>query len=400
MICGIPLLVISIYTKDLFSTIAYGIAPILISLIMILNRIFNFRRIKEKIQNASESVHLVFKVFSIVHIVSALGIILFGCLRVYYMLYLFFPAYFVSVIPYFASMFLNIGLFRQAQPKQPEPAAPLPCKPSNPEIRTDLLSVAYIRSFEEDHIPTSKHLHSLFEVDAETWVYTDSVGIDIRDGKAYFIHNEVRNYGAAYGSELFVRPISYDEVRVYAKLAKEENSYNDLNEKNWRNYIPKELLSKKENKVKLKIDKAVLQPYDRQLIEFYLEIHNVHYHTITFLRKTTMGYRIFYIASRGWNGGLEFDFDRSENMIYDILKSSKYGQKYDACDRLLSETELSFVQCEANKSEITATEKPRVDKIYQIWEDRIESVNSEKWHRFGYTLKELVLNGSDHSLSK
>lgn len=272
-------------------------------------------------------------------------------------------------------------------------------------VKRAIIKDAFIKSEKSDYEPTEEYLHELFQVDMKSWEYTDSVELDIRNGRPYFVHNVCRNVGAAYGSELFVRPINYDNVREHASKKGFDEDYAKLNENTWRDYVPAEVLKRFDEKMQKKKALApVIEAVDANslkdtLFEFYYELHNVHAHHITYLRKTTEGYRVFHVDACGWSYGLPFKFDKTEAMIQDIICNQKYDHDFNAYDRLLSESEAKYIQAKANEED---SKEPAFlserSSCYQVWKKRKTTGCTKKWEQFASLIEKIAKYGTSESV--
>lgn len=268
------------------------------------------------------------------------------------------------------------------------------------DLPPDLLGGVFLSSRDRPGCPPEENqLYQLFRIRMES-DFCDSICLDIRNGDPYFVHDELRNIGAAYGSEQFLTKIRYNNVREYHPGA----DYADLNENTWQRYIPN---GKYESACAFSERNRVTIPPGEQkrgkesLRRFYLEKHNYHYHTITYLRKTDSGFRIFFIRAIGWTCGLGFAFDRSEKMIRELLTTDKFGYGYAAFDRLLSAEEADYLQSEAaqaNRAEPGETDLIVV-KCFQIWDRSRTKSYTKAWGAFSGMCERLAEYGSDASLA-
>jgi len=296
---------------------------------------------------------------------------------------------------------------KAAEKKTPEKTAPKPAQKKSVEKKEwkpdfvekpDMIQKVAACALKIHSVPDHTCLHRLFEVESKSWEYVDSVALDVRSGELYYLHDVVRHVGGAYGSELFTRKITYDEVRSFAAKANQGAAYKDLNEKTWKEYIPDNVKLPAEPKPE-QIQGIPLAEKDWKLWEFYYELHNVHAHSITYLRKTTAGYRVFHISATGWNYGLSFRFDRTEDMICDVLFSKKYGWEYDAYDRLLSTAEVQYIMAKANEADTGEAGflAPKV-VCYQAWKNSKKNETweySKKWSNFESLLRKIAKNGTN-----
>lgn len=241
--------------------------------------------------------------------------------------------------------------------------------------------------------PNLQFIHELFRVEMESWVYIDFVGLDARNGKAYYVHSAVRNIGGAYGTQEYYREISYDQVREYADRKSIGNTYRNLNANTWRDFIPSSKLAHiagmdAQNPVTLQPVKSSMP----RIAEFFMEIHNGHFHTITWLRKTPRGYRLFYIASKGWTGGLPFRFQADETMLDEIFQG-KHGYSLDAYDRPLSAAEANAVLSLADKDSENAKPIASYAKGYYIRSGLCCACTTNQWEHYSHTLSSIAKQG-------
>ena len=248
---------------------------------------------------------------------------------------------------------------------------------------------------EHDFTTSVAYLQELFETDMESWVFVDYVALDARNGKAYFVHSEVRHVGGAYGSEEYFRELTYDQVREMAKQHGKAGEYDRLTADTWQDFITQDTRNKiARYDVSHPVSLEAARPKGKPITEFYMELHNMHANSHVWLRKTTQGYRIFYITSHGWHYGLSFSFKPTEEMVSRVL-GGEFGHRFDAYDRLLKHQEADAVLALAQKP----PEKPRplpkyvsgyyTDGIFKL------AIDSGHWQTFGYTLEKIAQHGCD-----
>ena len=253
---------------------------------------------------------------------------------------------------------------------------------------------APFRSLElSDFEPDCRSFHELFSVEMESWVFIDSVGLDIRNGRAYFLHSEVRHVSGAYGSNDIYRPISYDQVRDYAKRVNQEAFFQSLSEETWREFVPDAKIeaynkTRAPKPVVLKNAPRVKKP----ITEFFMEVHNLHAHHITWFRQTSQGFRVFSIASHGWNYGLGFRFLATEEMINQIMNGD-HGYSFSAYDRLLADNEANALQALAAEVPAKESPLPSYTSGYYICNGIRNTCTTTRWSRFASTLDNIAEHG-------
>ena len=261
------------------------------------------------------------------------------------------------------------------------------------EISKDLLQAPFVYADLKE--PNGTQLNILHQVDCRPWEYTDSIGLDCRNGTPYFIYEVCMCRNASYYSQLFLTKIDYDTVRKYHP----GSDYADLNENTWQNYISKSGAMLDHIGEPVTIESVPAEKPGADLQQFYFEYHTERQHEIVFLRKTSSGYRVFFVCPAVWKDSLQFEFDSSEEMIHDLLTTNKYGYEYDACDRLLSEAETAYLLSVAD-SESDNAESMNCEYIrcyLQLGTFRKHETN-RKWQTFAYLCEKLAKYGSNYSL--
>lgn len=258
--------------------------------------------------------------------------------------------------------------------------------------RNDLLKKTFVCS-SSGKLPTQVYMHELFITDMESWNFIDSVCLDIRDGTPYFVHNICRNVGGSYGSDMHLKAINYDTVRELSR----GNDFADLNENTWRFFIPEEKLLKTDKRA-IKIAPDMIKSVKWDLKQFYWEVNHVYYHTLVFLRETNSGYRIFYVSPQGWQLSFGFKFNRTEEMVQEIL--SDKNNQYVAYDRLLSKEETDYLQTIAKgiKNSLPSFKREQHIKCLQQWKHIRMHQKQGKWYNFQITCQEMAEYGSNFSL--
>ena len=293
--------------------------------------------------------------------------------------------------------FFRNGSIQQLDALLPRPLSYFSC-PNYAAIR-DLfpenpLTEPFVACQEHNFQPTAQYMCELFQTDMESWVYYDYVALDVRNGKAYLVHSEVRHVGGAYGSQEYFTAITYDRVRSLAVKAGKGDLYNTLHEDTWERFIPdgrRQEIEKYTRSTPREIPAA--KPSGSALCEFFLEVHNLHAHHIVYLRETRQGYRIFSISATGWNYGLHFRFRPSEAMIRDIMEG-RYGHDFNAFDRLLTPSELNSLQALAQKVAENDKEKPSyVSGYYILHPGNRHNIHTNHWYHFSNTLSAVAQHG-------
>ncbi len=324
--------------------------------------------------------------------------LVFGMLGYYNIMGAFGIIYGVCTIPSVASIFLKMGFFYYDNSLLKERLHTLyQVKIKNldkfGEKRTKINILPPVISLKKsDFTLVEEYCYQLFETDCQVWEYTDYYALDFTNGQPYYVHDVVRNVGAAYGSEIIASKTSYQELKKHPKCPEKLKT---INKQNWQDFIPKKIIKNAKNKTIIIKEKNILDHKDiYPLKQFYFEFHNMHAHHITYLRITNDGYRVFYAVARGWTYGLTFNFDKSEKMIHDIIMNQKFGFQFDAFDRLLSEKETDYIMTFFDYQKCKKTQIDAFADSFILYNGKYKFGYSENAEQFGNLLNRLAEYGS------
>ncbi|MCH5187187.1 MAG: hypothetical protein J1F63_02195 [Oscillospiraceae bacterium] len=212
------------------------------------------------------------------------------------------------------------------------------------EVHTDILKSDHIACDKDRGRISDKYAYELFELESVSWDYIDSICLDVRDGKPYLEHSQQRNRGAAYYTVTDYSPITYDELKRYAQKKGYYETYCDINESNWKKFIPAEKLKGEPSNRKhiplCHCDTSGIFDID----EFYFSQLGNLSSNITYLRRCDTGYRVFYVFNESYSFVSDFfnEFTKTEEQIRELLEG-KHIPTYSAFDRLLSDKELQYI---------------------------------------------------------
>ena len=211
-------------------------------------------------------------------------------------------------------------------------------------IHADILENNYLSNTNLSNNMSEKYAFELFKIESKSWEYEKSICLNIKNGKPYYLDAQYRNRGAAYYFNNDYSLITYDELKEYAKQCGCYARYKDLDESNWKNFIPADMLSADDAKKKI-IQLNELDSIDTfEVDEFYFAQNANRASYITYLRKCDSGYRVFFAQNESYFWPAKFfkSFTKTEEEIKEILEN-KFYPEYSAFDRLLSDKELQYV---------------------------------------------------------
>ena len=88
------------------------------------------------------------------------------------------------------------------------------------------------------YAPPEYYIHKLLKL-AGNYGFGQYIEIDLRNGQPYFVHEEY-SYEGYFGwmTQRFPHKITFEVLRKLASAAGKGKEYNEINQSNWKDYIP------------------------------------------------------------------------------------------------------------------------------------------------------------------